>query len=143
VDAYVIFCNFSWVKLLNEKLLIFFKENSKKANIIYDLSECTIKGNYFREKIYNLENFSHKRNTVTALSLKKTKLELERKKTRSRGTMHSFSTSCNSEVEDDLQETHLNYLIDIDHPYQKKCQIKGCHVFETLEFFRKIKRFVE
>jgi hypothetical protein len=87
--------------------------------------------------------FSHKRKTVTALNLNTPKLDLERKKTRSRGTMHSFSTSCNSELEDDLQETHLNYLIDIDHPYQKKCQIKGVHVFETLEFFKKIKRSVE
>ena len=133
--------NFSWVKLLNEKLLIFFKENSKKANIIYDLTECTIKGKYFREKLKTKESSSFIRKTVTLGDLKKAKLSNTNKKRKSSGALQNISSACDSE--EDSQELHLNFLIDIDHPYQKKCLIKGSHIFETLDFFKKIKVLVD
>ena len=124
--------------------MVYYKENSKKANVIYDLTECSIKGNYFRDKSEKQDLFSHLKKTHTTVSLSKPRMDASLvKKRKSSAALHSFSTASNLEEDNEIQETHLNYLIEIDHPYQKKCQIKGDHIFETLEFFKKIKRIIE
>ena len=132
------------MKLLSEKILIYYKENSKKANVIYDLAECSIKGNYFRDKSEKLDLFNNLKKTPTTVSLSKPRIDANLvKKRKSSGALHSFSTASNLEEDNEVQDTHLNYLIEIDHPYQKKCQMKGDHIFESVEFFKKIKRIIE
>jgi len=39
------------VKIINEKILIFPKQNSSKADLIYDIRECLIKGHYLTEEL--------------------------------------------------------------------------------------------
>src|SRR5690348_11745274 len=64
---FLIFKN-RWIKIFHEKLLIFFKENAHKANIIYDLSECEIKKSYIQEA--TPESASYKRKSIASSSFK-------------------------------------------------------------------------
>lgn len=133
-----------WIKLLNEKMLIYYKENSKKANVIYDLSECNLKGNYFRDKLdIAIPQF---KKSPTFFNLSQPKLDGTNQKRRRSSNFHSFSTTLNSldqEEEINWPDMHLNFLIEVDHPYQKKCFFKGEHIFDTVEFYQKIKRLIE
>jgi hypothetical protein len=45
--------------------------------------------------------------------------------------------------EQDYSNSHLNYMIEIDHPYLQKCVIKGDYIFDALEFYKQLKRFIK
>ena len=132
------------MKIYNDKLLVFLKQNSIKASLIYDLKECQIKGNYIREntdeiskRIMRLrKNYNSFVRLFTKNDLEKTAFFKQRR--------YSFSTiKCiqNNEAKDDIihPKEHLNLIIDIEHPYQKKLMMKGVYIFDTLEFYKILK----
>jgi hypothetical protein len=133
---------FRWVKILDQKLLVYYKEKAQKANVIYDLDECEIKGSYIQEIPQDLLKI-YKRNSNANFKLNPLCLETKSsiRKRRSSDHLTTLTTSTSDEEsENSRKHSHLNYLIEIDHPYQQKCLIKGESVFETLEIYNKLKK---
>jgi hypothetical protein len=84
----------------------------------------------------------YKRNSNTNMNLNP--LALEKNSFSRRRSSDHLTTLTSSTTDEDNESTpknsHLNYLIEIDHPYQLKCLMKGEHIFETLEICSKLKK---
>ena len=131
-----------WIKILDKKLLVYYKDKVQKANIIYDLDECEIKGSYIQE-IYLDHIKTYKRNSNIDIKYNTLSLEIKLplKKRRSSDHLTYLTTyTSDEEIEYSRKHSHLNYLIEIDHPYQQKCLIKGESVFETIELFNRLRK---
>jgi len=123
-------------------MLIFLKEKAIKASIIYDLKECEIKGNYFKDITYSELSTQRTFKTSNKLHniLKLDNLYLENGKYSTSFSLNSLKLYTSDEVKiKGSKDFHLNYIIEIDHPYQKKCLIKASHVFDGLEFYKSLR----
>ncbi len=105
--------------------MIYNKKNSDKANIIYDLKECEIKGNYIEDNNF-IEIDRHYSCTFGYVNKRKDH----------NGKRYSLDSK------EELKNSHLNYLIEIDHPYQQKCVLKNEYIFETVELYNKLKNII-
>ena len=105
--------------------MIYNKKNSDKANIIYDLKECEIKGNYVEDN-HIIELNRNYSSTFVSVNKKKDR----------NGKRYSLDSR------DEVKNYHLNYLIEIDHPYQQKCVLKNDYIFETVELYNKLKNII-
>ncbi len=122
-------------------MLIFFKENSAKANIIYDLRECMIKGNYVQDSLNNYNKIKRNSRTyfkLSNMSLANEKLFNDKKRKSSRSSNNPTSSNTDEDNDTITNKMHLNYLVEVDHPYQQKCVIKSDCVFEALEFYKNL-----
>jgi hypothetical protein len=109
------------VKIYDDKLLIYYKPLAEKANTVYDLKDCQVKGNYVEE------------NQIT---------ECKKRNSSSFGAILNLRKSLNYSCDAKDNNIHLNYLIEIDHPYQQKCVLKNEYIFETIEFYNKLKKII-
>ena len=100
--------------------MIYYKKLTDKANIVYDLKDCEVRGNYVEESQVVIQG--KKKNSSSFGS--------------SFNPKKSLSYSCDAKD----NNIHLNYLIEIDHPYLQKCILKNEYIFETIEFYNKLKK---
>jgi hypothetical protein len=133
--------NFRWIKILNNKLLIFNSENSNKANIIYDLTECEIRANSLEITNLNINTGIKNELTTGKKNSNSTKNLITVKNDKNGKKVNSSSTNKILKFNSDV-ENYKNYEIEIDHPYLQKCLIKSESIFETLEFYSQIKNLV-
>ena len=137
------------MKLYNDKLLVFFKQNAIKANLIYDLKECEIKGNYIRENIeQNFNRISNLRkiyNSFVKLFGKQKDLQDVALYQQRRYSFATIKCIENNEEKDDIihPKEHLNLIIEIQHHYQQKLMIKGVYIFEAIEFYKILKHHMK
>ncbi len=89
--------------------------------MIYDLKDCEVKGTYVEEKDLR----EHIKRTSSSF-----------------GGLNNYRNvlSYSSDAKDN--NLHLNYLIEVDHPYQQKCVLKNEYIFETIEFYNKLKKII-
>lgn len=125
-----------WIKIFNDKLLIYLKKNAEKANLIYDLRECEIRGNYIEESKFDKRNTIMKHNSNSFVNiLKKSSVNLQDIYQRKR-------SSSNYQRQEPEKMSQLNYLIEIDHPYLQKCVLKNDYIFEALDFYKQLKQII-
>jgi hypothetical protein len=123
-------------------MLIYFKENAPKAHIIYDITECEVNAKFLQDYSYEYNNqFKYNQNS----KIKSNKLDLpENLVNRTRMSSTNLTMKTNSTMDEDqdfiFRPAHLNYLIEINHPYQQKCVIKGNYVFEAMDLFHKLEK---
>lgn len=101
--------------------MIYYKKLTDKANIVYDLKDCEIRGTYVEES--QVVEWKKKNSSSFGATINPKK---------------SLSYSCDAKD----NNIHLNYLIEIDHPYQQKCILKNEYIFETIEFYNKLKKII-
>lgn len=112
--------------------MIFSKENSSKANIIYDINECDINGIYEEDKTLTEQNNENKRNSSTD-SNDYCIIDKQRSSSENNHRKQSVQSSKNNS---------LVFVVEIDHPYLEKCKFKKEFIFETLEFYNKLKEII-
>ena len=104
--------------------------------MVYDLNECDIKvtcahdiekSNIFKHTTNSSSNLHDIKNTVKkSLKIKKQRCSSVDRK--------DFSSN--------KLESHLNYFIEIDHPYLQKCVLKSDNIFDAIDFSKQIKSIV-
>lgn len=77
VIIFLFYIFFSWIKFLDDKLLIFTNKNSSKAKLLYNLAECEIRGKYINEFIFNQNKiFENKKNSFNNFNIRNSKKNL-------------------------------------------------------------------
>ena len=121
-----------WIKIVNEKLLVFNQSNAVKASLCYDIKECNIKGKYVKEEeltpCVNFQRYSHR--NYNSIHVKR----------------HSFDCIYDHSIKKDNEDIGLirkrNYVIEIDDPYLRKCYIKSNNLIDSIEFYNQIISFL-
>jgi len=155
-----------WVKIINDKLLIFNKNNSKKADIVYNLRESEVRYHKFNNRINNMFNNKGTRNNSQTKQFSNNKIQLfkldtdnstcnnddtetpDSRKTFSSLNLLSFNsilTENNNENNNNNNcvnnELYYKYELDIEHPYLNNCQLLGDYSLHSKRFLEKIKLF--
>ncbi len=125
---------YRWVRILNKKMLIFFKETSPKANIIYDLEECLINGGFYEEN--SLEEIRFRKRNLSLLEENISVVDIKLRHSSDNLTTSTFDQSS-------ITQPNLNYRIEIEHPYQQKIVFIGENMLKTIEFYKMITQYNE
>lgn len=123
-------------------MLIYFKENANKAHIIYDITECEVNAKFLQDHSFEYNN---QFKLTQSFKIRSNKLEIPENlvnRTRLSSTNLTMKTSSTTDEDHDFifKPAHLNYLIEINHPYQQKCVIKGNYVFEAMDLFHNLEK---
>ena len=117
---------FRWIKIINDKLLIFNNNTSSKAFSSYDVKECEIIG-----KVVEEVDVSNNQKRLSHCNLT--------------GPLHGTSISsdnilnANNKYYENIDLVkQLNYIVEIDHPYLQKCLIKSKNLIDSMDFYNQI-----
>ena len=128
-----VFIIISWVKIVNDRILIFNEQFSSKAFLSYDIKESDIKGKVIEDnerissikKKFNSSYTFYNRNSTT-LPIRKS-LSLN----------NLFANGKRKQIKNDLIR-NLNYVIEIDHAYMQRCFIKSKNIIDSIELYNQI-----
>jgi len=125
---------------LNDKLLIFNKENAKKADLVYDIHDCEIKSHKLEEDKFSLTrptllksssiNYYELAHTTDFTSSVTSSLEMKRNNSLSNILKYSSLESS--------EKCLLNYEIEIEHPYLNSCFLRGEFSTKSLTFYEQL-----
>lgn len=110
--------------------------------MVYDLKECDIKVKCAQE----IDRVSYSRHSTNSYS-NLHKLHNHNKESSSK--MLKFlenkrsSSVDRSDLSSERKNSHLNYFIEIDHPYLQKCIIKSDNIFDALDFSKQLRLIIE
>jgi len=124
-----------WIKVINDKILVFSQKESNKAMLSYDIKECEIKGKMVEEE--NEREDYGRRSKVSSSYLPRPfghKAPAKRKSL----SCTNVNEKIRSKYENIDLIRQLNYVIEIDHPYLQKCFIKSKNLIDSMDFYNHI-----
>jgi len=129
---------------LNDKLLIFNKEDAIKADLVYDIHECAIKSHKLEEDKFSLTRptllksssiiyYYELGHTTDFTSSVTSSMEIKRNNSLSNILKYSSLESLESS-----EKCLLNYEIEIEHPYLSSCFLRGEFSTKSLTFYEQL-----
>jgi len=122
-----------WIKVINDRLLIFTQKNSSKAILSYDLRESEVKGKLVEENETARRNKTRSSTIVRNPGKAYTLSSIKRSKSLS---LINISDSSLNEKIDLIRQ--LNYVVEINHPYLQKCFLKSKSLIKSMDFYNHI-----